>query len=138
MHCNENPLIYQYLVYLPVISNQLITIKVNNLNWINSSLIGIVYDRFAHNVDLPYKSTRIVLVKKWYGEHELPCAAKERDTSEMNITGTLPQAGNLKLFVPSLSTQSSTRPKQNIFNVVLMRPDKTEWKTYFTTMQNSY
>ena len=47
-------------------------------------------------------------------------------TSEMNITGTLPQAGNLKLFVPSLSTQSSTRPKQNIFNVVLMRPDKTE------------
>ena len=46
--------------------------------------------------------------------------------SEMNITGTLPQAGNLKLFVPSLSTQSSTRPKQNIFNVVLMRPDKTE------------
>ena len=45
--------------------------------------------------------------------------------SEMNITGTLPQAGNLKLFVPSLSTQSSTRPKQNIFNVVLMRPDKT-------------
>ena len=47
-------------------------------------------------------------------------------TSEMNITGTLPQAGNLKLFVPSLPTQSSTRPKQNIFNVVLMRPDKTE------------
>ena len=46
--------------------------------------------------------------------------------SEMNITGTLPQVGNLKLFVPSLSTQSSTRPKQNIFNVVLMRPDKTE------------
>ena len=46
--------------------------------------------------------------------------------SEMNITGTLPQAGNLKLFVPSLSTQSSTRPKQNIFNVVLMRSDKTE------------
>ena len=44
-------------------------------------------------------------------------------TSEMNITGTLPQAGNLKLFVPSLPTQSSTRPKQNI---VLMRPDKTE------------
>ena len=44
----------------------------------------------------------------------------------MNITGTLPQPGNLKLFVPSLSTQSSTRPKQNIFNVVLMRPDKTE------------
>ena len=43
----------------------------------------------------------------------------------MNITGTLPQAGNLKLFVPSLSTQSSTRPKQNMFNVVLMRPDKT-------------
>ena len=38
-------------------------------------------------------------------------------TSEMNITGTLPQAGNLKLFVPSLSTQGSTRPKQNIFNV---------------------
>ena len=48
------------------------------------------------------------------------------DNSEMNITGTLPQAGNLKLFVPSLSTQSSTRLKQNIFNVVLMRPDKTE------------
>ena len=48
------------------------------------------------------------------------------DSSEMNITGTLPQAGNLKLFVPSLSTQGSTRPKQNIFNVVLMRPDKTE------------
>ena len=47
-------------------------------------------------------------------------------TSEMNITGTLPQAGNLKLFVPSLSTQDSTRPKQNMFNVVLMRPDKTE------------
>ena len=47
-------------------------------------------------------------------------------SSEMNITGTLPQAGNLKLFVPSLSTQSSTRPKQTIFNVVLMRPDKTE------------
>ena len=46
--------------------------------------------------------------------------------SEMNITGTLPQTGNLKLFVPSLSTQGSTRPKQNIFNVVLMRPDKTE------------
>ena len=46
--------------------------------------------------------------------------------SEMNITGTLPQAGNLKLFVPSLSTQSSTRPKHNVFNVVLMRPDKTE------------
>ena len=46
--------------------------------------------------------------------------------SEMNITGTLPQAENLKLFVPSLSTQGSTRPKQNIFNVVLMRPDKTE------------
>ena len=59
--------------------------------------------------------------------------------SEMNITGTLPksryysiysltlpQAGNLKRFVPSLSTQGSTRPKQNIFNVVLMRPDKTE------------
>ena len=45
--------------------------------------------------------------------------------SEMNITGTLPQAGNLKLFVPSLSTQGSTRPKQNIFNI-LMRPDKTE------------
>ena len=35
----------------------------------------------------------------------------------MNITGTLPQAGNLKLSVPSLSTQDSTRPKQNIFNV---------------------
>ena len=47
-------------------------------------------------------------------------------TSEMNITGTLPQAGNLKLFVPSLSAHGSTRPKQNIFNVVLMRPDKTE------------
>ena len=47
-------------------------------------------------------------------------------TSEMNITETLPQAGNLKLFVPSLSTQGSTRPKQNIFNVVLMRPDNTE------------
>ena len=47
-------------------------------------------------------------------------------SSEMNITGTLPQAGNLKLFVPSLSTHGSTRPKQNIFNVVLMRPDKTE------------
>ena len=47
-------------------------------------------------------------------------------SSEMNITGTLPQAGNLKLFVRSLPTQSSTRPKQNIFNVVLMRPDKTE------------
>ena len=46
--------------------------------------------------------------------------------SEMNITGTLPQVGNLKIFVPSLSTQSSTRPKQNIFNVVLIRPDKTE------------
>ena len=46
--------------------------------------------------------------------------------SEMNITGTLPQAGNLKLFVPSLSTQGSTRPKQNMFNIVLMRPDKTE------------
>ena len=46
--------------------------------------------------------------------------------SEMIITGTLPQAVNLKLFVPSLSTQGSTRPKQNIFNVVLMRPDKTE------------
>ena len=46
--------------------------------------------------------------------------------SEMNITGTLPQAENLKLFVPSLSTQSSTRPKQNMFNDVLMRPDKTE------------
>ena len=46
--------------------------------------------------------------------------------SEMNINGTLPQAGNLKLFVPTLSTQGSTRPKQNIFNVVLMRPDKTE------------
>ena len=46
--------------------------------------------------------------------------------SEMNITGTLPQAGNLKLFVPSLSTQGSTRPKQNMFNVVLMQPDKTE------------
>ena len=46
-------------------------------------------------------------------------------TSEINITGTLPQAGNLKLFVPSLSTQGSTRPKQNIFNVVLMRSDKT-------------
>ena len=46
--------------------------------------------------------------------------------SEMNITGTQPQAGNLKLFVPSLSTQGSTRPKQNMFNVVLMRPDKTE------------
>ena len=40
--------------------------------------------------------------------------------SEMNITGTLPQAGNLKLFVLSLSTHGSTRPKQNIFNVVLM------------------
>ena len=49
----------------------------------------------------------------------------------MNITGTLPQAGNLKLFVPSLSTQSSTRPKQNIFNVVLMRPDKTGMKNVF-------
>ena len=47
-------------------------------------------------------------------------------SSEMNITGTLPQAGNVKLFVPSLPTQSSTRPKQNIFKVVLMRPDKTE------------
>ena len=58
--------------------------------------------------------------------------------SEMNITGTLPQAGNLKLFVPSLSTQGSTRPKQNMFNVVLMRPDKTERKRYFTTMQTSY
>ena len=46
-------------------------------------------------------------------------------TSEMNITGTLPQAGNVKLFVPSLSTQDSTRPKQNIVNVVLMRSDKT-------------
>ena len=46
--------------------------------------------------------------------------------SEMNITGTLPQAGNVKLFVPSLSTQGSTRPKQNIFNFVLMRSDKTE------------
>ena len=46
--------------------------------------------------------------------------------SEMNITGTLPQAGNLKLFVPSLSTQSLTRPKQNIFNVVLIRADKTD------------
>ena len=40
--------------------------------------------------------------------------------SEMNITGTLPQAGNLKLFVPSLSTQGSTRPKQNIFVASLM------------------
>ena len=47
-------------------------------------------------------------------------------TSEMNITGTLPQAGNVKLFVPSLSTQGSTRLKQNIFNVVLMRSDKIE------------
>ena len=28
--------------------------------------------------------------------------------------------------------------KTKIFNVVLMRPDKTEWKTYFMTMQNSY
>ena len=46
--------------------------------------------------------------------------------SEMNITGTLPQAGNLKLFVPSFSMQGSTRPKQNMFNVVLMRPDKIE------------
>ena len=51
---------------------------------------------------------------------------RSRCTSEMNITGTLPQAGNLKLFVPSLLTQGSTRPKQNIFSVVLMRPDKTE------------
>ena len=34
--------------------------------------------------------------------------------SEMNITGTLPQGGNVKLFGPSLSTQGSTRPKQNI------------------------
>ena len=56
----------------------------------------------------------------------------------MNITGTLPQAENLKLFVPSLSTQGSTRPKQNMFNVVLMRPDKTEWKRYFKTMQTTY
>ena len=46
----------------------------------------------------------------------------------MNITGTLPQAGNLKLFVPNLSTQGSTRPKQNIFNVVLMRPAKLNEK----------
>ena len=46
----------------------------------------------------------------------------------MNITGTLPQTGNLKLFVSSLSTQGSTRPKQNIFNVVLMRPDKLNEK----------
>ena len=46
--------------------------------------------------------------------------------SEMNITGTLPQAGNLKLFVPSLSTQSSTRPKQNMFNVVCDRTKLNE------------
>ena len=45
-------------------------------------------------------------------------------SSEMNITGTLPQEGNVKLFVPSLSTQGSTRPKQNIFNVVLI--DRTK------------
>ena len=38
----------------------------------------------------------------------------------MNIAGTLPQEGNVKLFVPGLSTQRSTRPKQNIFNVVLI------------------
>ena len=42
---------------------------------------------------------------------------KSGKSSELNITGTLPQAGNLKLFVPSLYTQGSTRPKQNIFNV---------------------
>ena len=51
-------------------------------------------------------------------KHQLKAAIVGR-ISEMNITGTLPQAGNLKLFVPSLSTQSSTRPKQNICNVVL-------------------
>ena len=55
-----------------------------------------------------------------------PLYTPECQDSEMNITGTLPQAGNVKLFVPSLSTQGSTRPKQNIFNVVLMRSDKTE------------
>ena len=32
------------------------------------------------------------------GKYTLP-------SSEMNITGTLPQAGNLKLFVPSLPTR---------------------------------
>ena len=65
-----------------------------------------------------------------YHEHKEPVvmvmASIDVKISEMNITGTLPQVGNLKLFVPSLSTQGSTRPKQNIFNVVLMRPDKTE------------
>ena len=58
----------------------------------------------------------LVLLCKYFRVH----------SSEMNITGTLPQAGNLKLFVPSLSTEGSTGPKQNMFNVVLMRPDKTE------------
>ena len=66
------------------------------------------------------------LKEKRKGFHDHSSGFLSDKASEMNITGTLPQAGNLKLFVPSLSTQSSTRPKQNIFNVVLMRPDKTE------------
>ena len=70
-------------------------------------------------------------MRKNYEQNRKFCVVKVETlcsiwTSEMNITGMLPQAGDLKLFVPSLSTQGSTRPKQNIFNVVLMRPDKTE------------
>ena len=43
----------------------------------------------------------------------------------MNITGTLPQAEKFEAF-RSQSFHASTPPKQNIFNVVLMRPGKTE------------
>ena len=35
--------------------------------------------------------------------------------SEMNITVTLSQAGNMKLFVPSLSTQGSNTAKTKHF-----------------------
>ena len=54
---------------------------------------------------------------EWYGTEHYHMTVQNCSgyTSEMNITGTLPQAGNVKLFVPSLSTQGSTRPKQNIF-----------------------
>ena len=78
------------------------------------------------NVSLNYAPRRMVFTPN-LGGWFLPQEKMLRvHISEMNVTGTLPQAGNLNLFVPSLSTQGSTRPKQNMFNVVLMRPDKTE------------
>ena len=43
----------------------------------------------------------------------------------MNITGTLPQAGNLKLFVPSLSTQGCNTAKTNITFVIVTSRNAT-------------